>query len=101
MDDCVGFETFPRSLDRAKIREIEDSAGESMYLPAWRPSSSGLHEVLPDQSRRPGNDDTRCHGRWSTAVSISGIESGAADPRLCPSAAYDPLHSRYSCPRTR
>ena len=43
------------------IREIKVSPAEATALPARRPSSSGLHEVLSYQSCRSGDDDTWLH----------------------------------------
>ena len=58
MDNGAGFEILPGPLDRIVISQIKINTTETVHIPAWRPSSRALDEVLPNQSCRPGDNDT-------------------------------------------
>lgn len=72
MDDGPGFESLPSLFCGDMIRDIEVGTTETVNLPAWRPSRSGLYHVAPNQPRSPGDDDTWSHGASLGTLRVSG-----------------------------
>ncbi|CUS36959.1 hypothetical protein COMA2_30004 [Candidatus Nitrospira nitrificans] len=97
VDHRVRLETPPNLFGGGMIREIKVGAAEATDLPSRHPSSSGLHEVLPDQPCRPGDDDTWLH---SASMGKARGATASGKPLRAP-GRYSAVPVYYDAPSMR